>query len=70
MAPVRQQSRMCTRSGRRVASPAVLPSWTYEGGRKKEIERLKKDQAKIAEDVLKTHSDPTTDSNSRRILEN
>lgn len=34
---------------------AVLPSWAFKGGRKEEIERLKRDKARIKEDMLKDH---------------
>lgn len=30
---------------------AVLPSWAFEGGRKKEIERLKNERKRLAEDI-------------------
>ncbi len=34
---------------------AVLPSWAYEGGHKKELERLKNEQERLANDILKAH---------------
>ena len=34
---------------------AVLPSWAFEGGRKKELERLRSDRGRLAEDILKEH---------------
>lgn len=38
---------------------SVLPAWTYEGGHRKEIERLKKDREKIADEILKLHPAPS-----------
>jgi len=37
---------------------AVLPSWVFEGGRKKEIERLTNERARLSEEILKQHPDP------------
>jgi N-acyl-D-amino-acid deacylase len=34
---------------------AVLPSWAFEGGRKKELERLRSERGRLAEDILKEH---------------
>ncbi len=36
---------------------AVLPSWAFEGGRKKELVRLKRKRAKLAADLIKEHSE-------------
>jgi N-acyl-D-amino-acid deacylase len=33
----------------------ILPSWAFEGGRKKEIARLKTDQKKLSDDILKDY---------------
>lgn len=38
---------------------AVLPSWAFEGGRKKEIERLKNERVRLSEDILREHPDPS-----------
>jgi N-acyl-D-amino-acid deacylase len=35
----------------------VLPTWAFEGGHKKEMERLKNERARLAEDILKDNSD-------------
>jgi N-acyl-D-amino-acid deacylase len=37
----------------------ILPSWAHEGGRKKELKRLKNLQKKLTADILKTHPDPS-----------
>jgi len=37
----------------------ILPPWAHEGGRKKEIKRLKTLQKRLAEDILKTYPEPT-----------
>lgn len=34
---------------------AVLPAWAFEGGRKKELRRLKKEQKRLSRDILKAH---------------
>ena len=34
---------------------AVLPSWAFEGGRKEELERLRSERGRLAEDILKEH---------------
>ncbi|MBI4850151.1 MAG: D-aminoacylase [Nitrospirae bacterium] len=34
---------------------AVLPAWAFEGGRKREIERLKNERQRLAGDILKEH---------------
>lgn len=34
---------------------AILPPWTFEGGRKKELERLKNERQRLAEDILREH---------------
>lgn len=34
---------------------AVLPSWAFEGGRKEELERLRSERVRLAEDILKEH---------------
>ncbi len=34
---------------------AVLPSWAFEGGNKKEIERLRNEQERLARDILALH---------------
>ncbi len=39
---------------------AVLPSWAFEGGRNKEIERLKNERARLSEDILREHPDPSS----------
>jgi N-acyl-D-amino-acid deacylase len=36
----------------------VLPSWAFEGGRKQEIARLKKEREKLASDVLREYAQP------------
>ncbi len=38
---------------------AVMPAWTFEGGRKKEIERLKNDRENIADEIRRLHPDPS-----------
>jgi len=38
---------------------AVLPSWAFEGGRKKELERLVNERQRLAEDILNEHGDPS-----------
>ena len=37
---------------------AVLPSWAFEGGRKKEMNRLMNERARLSEDILRQHPDP------------
>jgi len=39
---------------------AVLPSWAYEGGRSKEIDRLKKQRRRLSEDIRRAHPDPSS----------
>jgi N-acyl-D-amino-acid deacylase len=34
---------------------AVLPAWAFEGGRKEELERLRSERGRLAEDILKEH---------------
>lgn len=34
---------------------AVLPAWAFEGGRKKELRRLKKEQKRLARDIREAH---------------
>lgn len=41
---------------------AVLPSWAFEGGRKKEIERLKTEQERLAADIIKEHPEASSSS--------
>jgi N-acyl-D-amino-acid deacylase len=36
---------------------AVLPSWAYEGGRKKEISRLIHERTRLSKDILRKHPD-------------
>ncbi|MEN8262202.1 MAG: D-aminoacylase [Nitrospirota bacterium] len=38
---------------------AVLPAWTFEGGHKKEIERLKNDRENIADEIRRLYPDPS-----------
>jgi N-acyl-D-amino-acid deacylase len=35
----------------------VLPTWAFEGGHKKEMERLKNERARLTEDILKDNAD-------------
>ncbi|MCK5503654.1 MAG: D-aminoacylase [Thermodesulfovibrionia bacterium] len=41
---------------------AVLPSWAFEGGRKREIERLKNDWKILEEDILNEHPEASSPS--------
>ncbi|MBI5741538.1 MAG: D-aminoacylase [Nitrospirae bacterium] len=38
---------------------AVLPSWAFEGGRSRELERLKNERQRLAEDISRKSGDPS-----------
>jgi N-acyl-D-amino-acid deacylase len=47
---------------------AVLPSWAFVGGRKKELERLRSERGRLAEDILKEHPEALHDDFWEKIV--
>ncbi len=47
---------------------AVLPSWAFVGGRKKELERLRSERGRLAEDILKEHPEALHDDYWEKIV--
>jgi N-acyl-D-amino-acid deacylase len=47
---------------------AVLPSWAFVGGRKKELERLRSERGRLAEDILKEHPEALYDDFWEKIV--